>query len=150
LFAEGEAMFYRVAMTHKFRYDPVPQVVLRDHGRNAGKALVQNHQMTMVCLERLRRHPDYPEGARETLRRFQARSNRDSGWCMMRVGDDVRWARSRFADAVRLEPRQALHPRLVAGLGLSLMPPRVRAAANRVGHLVRRDPRNARLVADYK
>jgi glycosyltransferase involved in cell wall biosynthesis len=149
LFAEGEAMFYRVALTHKFRYDPVPQVVLRDHGRNAGKALVRNFEMTMVCLERLQRDPAYPEEARETMRRFLARSNRDSGWSMMRVGDDVRWARGRFAEAVRLQHRQALHPRLLAGLGLSLVPRPIRAAVNRVGHLVRRDPRNAGLVADY-
>jgi glycosyltransferase involved in cell wall biosynthesis len=150
MFAEGEAVFFRVAMTYKFQYDAEPQVVMRDTGLNAGKAIKRNNEMTMLCLDRLAVHPDLPRDHADDVRRFRAALNRDHGWCMLRLDGDARWARGRFAEAIRLESREALHPRIVAGFPLSFCPPSLRHAVNQLGHYLRRRPGNGRLVDDYR
>lgn len=151
LFAEGEAIYLRLAMVTRFHYDPEPVVELREHDRNIGKAIRRNHENFLAGLERLAIHPDFPDGERASLRDLRARIMRDAGWATLRMGsDDVGWARARLAAAVRERWRQLLHPRVVMGIGLSLLPRRLRRIANRVGFLARRPTANPIYISEYK
>ena len=150
LFAEGEAVHLRVSMVTKLHYDPEPVVLLREHDRNIGKAIRRNHENFLGVIKRLSRHPDFPEPQRPLLRELKARVMRDAGWATLRMGsDDIAWARGRFAAAVRERPREALHPRVLMGLALTLLPPRLRRQVNALGLALRGHKANAIYRDDY-
>jgi glycosyltransferase involved in cell wall biosynthesis len=56
IFAETEAIYLRIALTHKFRYLPERLAVHRDHGANAGKAVRRNLEQHQLALANLRRN----------------------------------------------------------------------------------------------
>src|SRR5262249_20157230 len=45
LFQEGEGILFRIALRWQFHYQAEPTVVMRDHGRNIGKATKRNHEI---------------------------------------------------------------------------------------------------------
>ena len=150
LFAEGEAWFFRAAMQHQFLYIDEPLLVLRDHASNAGKAVQRNIEMTEISLERLRLHPEFPADHLPYVKLFRATMLRDGGWSTVRVGGDVGWARACLIESVRLTPKMALHPRVVAGLTLSMLPSLLRGSLNRIGNAVRHSQINRVHVKGYK
>lgn len=150
VFGEGEAIFFRIALTHRFAAFDEPLTVLRDHGGNAGKALVRNCEGWRVCVGRLKTHPDLPPQRRPLVERYEAATLRMYGWWAGRVGADPRWARRQLGDAARLSPRAALHPKWWGAYGLSLLPARARRLVNRIGSTVRRTPGNQVFVPEYE
>jgi len=149
VFAEGEGIFFRIALTHRFAFDPQPVCVLRDHGANAGKAVRRNAEMTMVMLERLALHPELPTGAAADVVRFRAARLRSYAWQAVRVGEDPVWARNCLREAMTLDPRSAASPRALATLGLSAVPAAARRRVNRLGTILRRSPGNDVLVHGF-
>ncbi len=149
IFAEGEAVLLRIALTHWFYRLDDPLAVSRDTGRNAGKALARNYQITMATLERLERHPLFPDAERATLETYRRRLRRTYGWQAVRLGGDLRWGRERLFESGASRPFALAHPRVVGGLALSLLPPSVRRRVNVLGTRLRGSPENALLVDDF-
>jgi glycosyltransferase involved in cell wall biosynthesis len=149
VFAEGEAIFLRIALTHRFAFVDEPLAVVRDHGGNAGKAIRRNCQITRVAIDRLRSHPRLRPQGRPLLDRYESMLLRNYGWQGVRLGGDIAWARSCLRDAVRLSPRHVLHPYVVLGYGLALLPEGARRLVNRAGHAFRRPPGNPLWVDEY-
>jgi hypothetical protein len=150
LFAEGESVFLRLAMTEKFHFSPEPVVVLREHDRNIGKAIRRNHENFMQVLDRMAVDPDFPAELTEDLSRLRARLLRNAGWQALRMGsDDLGWVRGRFAAAIAEHWREAMHPRVLVGLGLTLLPPPVRRRVNALGLRLRGHAANAIYRNDY-
>ena len=149
VFAEGEAIFFRLAMTYQFSFQDEPLAVLRDHEGNAGKAIKQNAQISLACIERLRCYPEFPLECINYLREYEATVLRNYGWQAMRVGGDVNWGRRCFARAMQVSWKNALHPRLIAGLGLSILPPVLRKRMNQWGDKVRNHPHNSVAVESF-
>ncbi|HEY2745669.1 MAG TPA: glycosyltransferase family 2 protein [Polyangia bacterium] len=144
LFAEGESVYFRIAMRWPFHFDPEPVVVLRDHDANIGKAIRRNHENFIEMLARMERHPDFPDELRSLLPAYRAHTARNAGWQAIRMGaDDMAWARGRFTQALREHWPTALHPRTVIGLGMTLLPRRARQRLNALGFAVRRSSTNA-------
>jgi glycosyltransferase involved in cell wall biosynthesis len=151
LFAEGEAVYLRMAMVTRYHYDPEPVVLLREHDRNIGKAIRRNHENFLGVLVHLERHPDFPPAYHDRLRDLRARVMRDAGWATLRMGgDDVVWVRGRFAAAVRERWREAVHPRVVMGIGLSLLPRPLRRRVNAFGLMLRGHKANAIYREDFR
>jgi hypothetical protein len=76
---------------------------------------------------------------------------RDAGWATLRMGgEDIDWARGRFAAAVRERWSMALHPRVVMGMGLTLLPPPLRRRVNELGLRLRGHKANAIYREDYR
>jgi glycosyltransferase involved in cell wall biosynthesis len=152
LFAEGESVYVRIAMTGKFQYLAEPLSVMRDHESNIGKAIRRNHENFMKVVDRLERHPDFPPDLLDELRHFRARLRRDAAWQTVRMGAmaDVDWARDCFADAIRDQATQALHPRTLIGYAMTLMPERLRRQVNRLGFALRPPDGNAVYRDDYR
>lgn len=142
IFAEGEGIFFRIALTHRFHYLGTPLVVLRDHGGNAGKAVRKNAEMTMVMLDRLERHPELPERSVAAVHLFRARLLGSYAWQGARLGEEAGWVRACLAEAIRLRPRLGLSPRTVGALALGSLPGGLRQALNRAGTTLRRSPGN--------
>ncbi|HXU73143.1 MAG TPA: glycosyltransferase family 2 protein [Polyangia bacterium] len=144
LFAEGEAIYHRLAMRYRFHFDEEPVVVLREHDRNIGKAIRRNHENYMLMLDRMEQHPDFPDELRPLLPAFRARLMLNAAWQTVRMdSDDMRWARRRFTLAVGADRGTALHPKTLVGLGLTLLPRSLRRRVNRLGTTLRSQPANA-------
>ena len=124
LFIEGELIYYRIAMTHQFHFLPQSTVVMRDHARNRGRAVKRNIETYLVFLDKLEREPDFPSASRLALKIMRTNLYRLGSWLGIRSVNDPAWAREMLMRAVRLNWLQALHPKIVVGLGLSALPAR--------------------------
>ena len=94
IFAETEAIYLRIALTHRFAFIDEPGVVLRDHGGNAGKAIRRNLDQVERSLGNLRAHPACDPLRARMVERYLATTLRTCGWSGLRVGADTAWARS--------------------------------------------------------
>jgi glycosyltransferase involved in cell wall biosynthesis len=150
IFSEGESIFLRVALTHKFVFLAEPLAVIRDHGANAGKAIKRNCEFTRAALRKLREEPGLTDRQRTLIDRYEGILLRGYGWQGMRVADDPRWARACFRAAMGLSVRHVAHPKVGAAIGLMLLPRRMRQSVNRVGHALRRSPGNPQYVEEYE
>jgi glycosyltransferase involved in cell wall biosynthesis len=150
MFAEGEAMFFRIAMQYKFAYQDEPLVVMRDHGGNAGKAFKVNTEMVMTCIDRWEQDPFLPAGFEEYTRSYRASILTNSAWSMIRINADSDWARKSFARAVKTQPSRIVHPRVVAGILLSFIPQALRRWLNSWADKVRNVKRNSVYVEGYR
>jgi hypothetical protein len=152
LFAEGESVYVRIAMTGKFKYIDEPLTVMREHESNISKAIRRNHENFMLVVDRLQRHPDFPRELVEDVRHFRARLRRDAAWQAVRMGAvaDLPWARQCFEKAVGDQVTQALHPRTLIGWTMTLLPPLVRAQLNRLGFVLKQQHGNAVYREDYR
>jgi len=60
IFTEGEGLFYKFALEYKFYYQQNPEVVMRYHDKNMGKAIIKNNKIYVYCLERLKSFKKFP------------------------------------------------------------------------------------------
>ena len=149
IFAEGESIFFRLAMTYRFHYDSEPTAVWRDHGLNRGKAIKPNHEMVSRVLERLGQQPDFPAASQASLRGLRASLNREHSWGMLRLDGDAAWARAQLRNVLAIAPREALHPRFMAAVALAAVPSPVRRALNRLGNVLRPTHQSRVIIEDY-
>jgi glycosyltransferase involved in cell wall biosynthesis len=139
LFVEGEAINLRFATAFKYAFLDEPLVVMREHERNIGKAVKANVERLMIALDRLVEEQGFPPDCRRAVETFRARVLRDSAWQGVRVMCDPRWARRCFGRALAVQWEQAVHPRVLLGLPLTLLPPgALRTLNGAVQGLVRR------------
>ena len=149
IFAEGEGVFFRIALESRFSYDPEPLAILRDHAGNAGKAIRRNAEMTEAWLMRMLDHKAFNQQLRPAFDQFRATLLRNNGWASVRVGGDVEWARACFIEAAKIDWRVAAHPRTVVGFGLSLVPEAIRSQLNGWVNTLLRIPGNATHVEGF-
>jgi hypothetical protein len=150
LFADGEMVFFRIAMRWKFHFDREPVVALREHDTNRGKVIQKNHDMMMEMWDRLEAHPDFPRSCAGNLRHLRAIACRNHAWIALRLNSgDRRWIRRQIRRGLSAEPWQLFHPRSLASLMLLSSPAGLRTALNRLANRVRRRREETTLVADY-
>jgi len=121
IFVEGELIFFRIAMTHQFHFIPQPTVVMRDHPHNRGRAVKRNVETLLIFLGKLESEHDFPESSRESFRIMRGDVYRFGMWWGIRTVNDPAWAREMLIKAVKFDRRQALHPKIILGLGLSML-----------------------------
>jgi hypothetical protein len=149
VFAEGEGIFLRIALTHEFLWDPEPVAVLSDHTGNRGKALIPNYEINRDLVTALRTNTHLPPRGQEMLDAYWGRLTRYYGWQAARLGADRRWTRRCLREAARGHRLGAADPKIAAGFILTFLPRFLAAAVNRLGHRLRRARGNPVLVDDY-
>jgi glycosyltransferase involved in cell wall biosynthesis len=149
VFAEGEAVFFRIALDYKFQFDPEPLSVARDHLRNAGKAIKVNSEIFFTCLSRIDQRTDIPKEYHSAIRIVESRKLRDVGWSSARLNVELPWARECFWKTVKMRPVGILHPKIAIGFVLTLLPRFLRSGLNRMANRVKHTRGNAVYVAGY-
>jgi glycosyltransferase involved in cell wall biosynthesis len=150
LFADGEMVFFRIALRWKFHFDPEPVVMLREHDANIGKVVQKNHDMMMEMWRRLEEHPDFPERYVPNLRHLRAVACRNHAWIAVRLNSaDRGWVSRQIGLGLSAEPWQLFHPRTLASLFMVSIPSPLRIALNRFGNRVRGTREETKLVQDY-
>ncbi|MBV9772380.1 MAG: glycosyltransferase [Gemmatimonadetes bacterium] len=142
VFVEGEHVYWRYALSFDFFYLDEPLVVMRDHESNIGKATRANLERLMGLMDRLGADPEFPASHQPHLRFARADLLCRQGWETVRLTDDTSLARSYFRRSLQVRWRQALQPRMIAGVGLSLLPRSVRGRLNRSANRVISHPGN--------
>jgi glycosyltransferase involved in cell wall biosynthesis len=150
LFAEGEAIFFRIAISYKFQFQPEPLSVIRDHLRNAGKAIKVNSEIFQTCMQRIGELPGLDPQSLALVRRVRASRLRNVGWTAIRINEDAAWARRSFRRSMRIRPVELFHPRMLCGFLLSCLPDRLRVKINAIGNKARGVRENAVAVEGYK
>jgi glycosyltransferase involved in cell wall biosynthesis len=150
VFAETEAIFFRIALSHKFFFLDEPLTVSRDHLNNAGKAIECNAELIFETLKKLKELPEFPVEYLPYMSQYKATLLRNYGWQAVRVGGDMKWARECFAGAVKEVWQEAFHPRTICGFGLSFLPASIRGKLNKMGGAILRRPSNDVYVEDYR
>ena len=130
LFMEAEGQFHRIAMKYKFYYIDEPLAVMREHGRNRGLVSKLNAENTIVILDRLVKHPDFPKECLPYLRALYSRILGMYGWGEVRFGLDTKFARKMFTESIRLNWKQIFHPRTLAGEIMCFFPYEIRNKIN--------------------
>lgn len=149
LFVEGESIFLRFAITHKFHYLSEPLVVMREHRQNMGKAVLRNTMTGLDGMDLLERDPLFPADLRPLLDRARGSALRTLGWWAVRIAEDPHLARESLARAATLDPSRRFHPRMIASLLLSLLPRPALRAANRILNGLRRRREHLDYLPDY-
>ena len=82
--AEGEAIFFRIAIKYKFDYVDEPLVVMRDHSGNTGKDLYKMTDDNIRYREYLLKHQDLPKKYKLVLTKHLSKIYFYNGWQMLR------------------------------------------------------------------
>ena len=136
LFVEGEGLFHRIAMKYKFCYIDEPLAVMREHDRNMGFVSKINAENTIVVMDRLAKHTDFPKEYLPYWRVQYSRVLRMYGWREVRLGSDTKFARNMFSKSIRLDWKQIFHPRTLVGETMCFFPYEIRNKINlRVNNL---------------
>jgi glycosyltransferase involved in cell wall biosynthesis len=150
LFADGEMVFFRIALHWSFQFDAEPLVVLRDHGGNMSKAVQKNHDMMVEMFERLEANPAFPREYLGNLHHLKVVANRNHAWIALRMNStDNRWLRRQLSSAVAAEPSQLLQPRMLAGLIFAHLPSGARLRLNRIADTLKPTPENSNISDTY-
>lgn len=86
--AEGEAVYFRIAMKYKFDFLEEALVVMRDHSGNTGKDLYKMTDDNIRYREYLLNHADFPQEFKRTLEKNLAQIFYYNGWQMIRIYKD--------------------------------------------------------------
>lgn len=119
---EGEAIFLRFALTWLFDYVDEPLVVMREHERNAGKAIKRNATVLLDLIERLKKEEDFPLAMVDPLEAWRGSLVADCSWQALRVAEDPSWARQCLSELLKRHPAHVLHPRVLAAAILMALP----------------------------
>jgi glycosyltransferase involved in cell wall biosynthesis len=149
VFAEGEAVFLRVALTHEFRFRPEPVAVLSDHLGNRGKAIATNLEINRTVLGRLREHPRLPADGSRLIDGYETALFATYAWQGARVGADSTWVRGCARAAVAGDLRALLDRRVVPAFALASVPNPVRRRLNHWGDVIRNSKQESVLVDGY-
>ena len=149
VFAEGENIFWRIAMTYKFHYVDEPLTVMREHSSNLGKAIKPNAVVALTLLDKLLQEPEFPQELVDDLHAYRGNLLGSLGWLGIRMASDPVWARACLISAIRTRPMQLLRPRTLVGLTLSMLPPGGVSAFNRALNTMRAHNETIAVRADY-
>ena len=149
LFAEGESVYWRIAMKYRFHYLDEPLVVMREHPGNIGKAVKLNADMVLSVYERLAREPEFPPELLHDLRTLRGDFIGGCAWLGIRIAADPTWARRCALSAIRWQPRHFFRPRLLATLALCTLPAGAIRAINRALNRLRDQKETIVFKTDY-
>jgi glycosyltransferase involved in cell wall biosynthesis len=148
VFLEAEAIYLRLATRYQFHFVPEPLVVTRDHDTNLGKAYEYMTKWNLLCLQRLEREAGFPTRLVPLLDHVRAVTVRNLGWRMVRLADEPKKGRMYLQESLRWGILNAVHPRYLAGMGLTFMPGPLRRSANGFANRLRGHRENIEYVRD--
>ncbi len=120
--AEGEAIYQRLALYWRFDYVDETVAVMRDHPGNTGKRIYMLYGEMLRYVDMIFAHPDLPAWALPLKPRRVANIHLAKGVQFMGEAKDFKTGRQVLWKALRLQPRFALRPRVLAWLTVSMLP----------------------------
>ncbi|MHA6280394.1 glycosyltransferase family 2 protein [Salinimicrobium sp. CAU 1759] len=114
--AEGEAIYFKIAMRYKFDYVDEPLVVMRDHSGNIGKEIHTMLEDNINARKELFSHPDFPEDLKYLKNKIISRIYFLKGWEMIRLKNLYKSGFENLKKAFILRPKYIFNPRFLFGI----------------------------------
>lgn len=111
--AEGEAIYFRIAMKYKFDFVDEPLVVMRDHTGNTGKSLYKMTEDNLGLRKFLLDHNDFPKKYKRTLTDNIANIHFYNGWQMIRNYSDHNNGLKHMKTGVKLNKKLFFNVRFI-------------------------------------
>lgn len=109
--AEGEAIYFKIAMTYKFDYVDEDLVVMRDHENNTGKEIIKMFHDNIIMRNELFAHPEFPKDLKKLKNRVLSRIYYLKGWEQIRILNNLSEGSKKMKYAIRLNKVFLLNPR---------------------------------------
>lgn len=105
LFTEGEAIYFKFALSYKYSYLSEPLVVMREHETNAGWHAKRNIEVLDACLKRLGEHSNFPKNSYRALNKVRVKTYMKGAWMNVRLSNsmDPAYVRNRLFKAYKLD-----------------------------------------------
>lgn len=117
--AEGEAVYFRIAMKYKFDFVEEALVVMRDHSGNTGKNLYKMTDDNIRLRQYLMSHPDFPIQHIRMLKNNIASINFYNGWQMIRNFKDYKTGRAYILKGIKQNKLLCINPRFLLSMVLT-------------------------------
>ena len=113
--AEGEAIYFKIAMRYKFDFIDEPLVVMRDHSANTGKNIKVMLADNIMIREELFKHPDFPEELKYLKNKLLAKIYFLKGWELIRLKKQYEDGLFNLKKAFKLRPVYVFNIRFLLG-----------------------------------
>ena len=114
--AEGEAIYFKIAMEYKFDFVEKPLVVMRDHSQNVGKNIKVMLRDNINYRKQLFEHPDFPEVLKYLKGPVLSKIHFLKGWELIRLEQDYALGAENLIKALKLNPKYIFNPRVIFGI----------------------------------
>lgn len=119
--AEGEAVYFRIAMKYKFDFVEDPLVVMRDHSKNTGKDICTMLDDNVKYREYLLQLDDFPDNLKPTLVKNLAKVYFYNGWALIRIQKQYQKGMAAMKKGVNLHKALLKNPRFILAIILTLL-----------------------------
>lgn len=119
--AEGEAIYFKIAMRYKFDYVDESLVVMRDHSSNTGKDIYTMLKDNISIREKLFNHPDFPEDLKYLKNKIISKIYFLKGWEMIRLKKQYKDGFINLKKAFKLRPNYIFNLRFLFGMFYSFI-----------------------------
>lgn len=116
--AEGEAIYFKIAMKYKFDYVEEPLVTMRNHGYNIGRNIDKMLEDNIRYREELFQHIDFPEGLQKYKGRVLGEIYKLKGWECIRLEKRYEKGEKILLKAIKSGVFFMLNKYVIAGLVL--------------------------------
>lgn len=117
--AEGEAIYFKIAMKYKFEFVNETLVVMRDHDYNTGKNILMMAKDNIMYREDLFSHPDFPKNLQYLKNQVISQIYFLKGWEMIRINKNYKEGRTALLNAIRYNKKYLLNARALVGLAMT-------------------------------
>lgn len=128
--AEGEAIYFKIAMKYQFDYVDETLVVMRDHGYNIGKDIGRMLEENVRYRKELFEHPDFPDEIKPILPQLLSNIYKLKGWEYIRLKKEYKKGRKALLNAIRCNKSLFFDKRVIIGLLLSILPQSIASKIN--------------------
>jgi len=122
LFTEGEGVFFRFALKYKFYYVDEPLVVMREHDKNMGKAIIKNGEVHSYCMRKIAEHPEFPIEYTKFLRKHESDHMFGVGFECLKQNLDIKKGIKLIRSSATIYPLNLLRINFLGVFLLSLLP----------------------------
>ena len=129
--AEGEAIYFKIAMKYKFDFVDEPLVTMREHTYNIGGNIDKMLKENIRYREELFRHPDFPKELLKYKGEILGKIYKLKGWEYIRLKKEYKKGKDALINAVKVNKFLFLDKRVVVGLILSSLPEVITSRINR-------------------
>jgi len=121
-FAEGEAIYFKIAMKYKFDFIDKPLVIMRDHTYNIGGNIERMLEDNVRYRQDLFLHKDFPIELMQYKGIVLGKIYKLKGWEYIRIKKNYTKGKSALINAIKVNKLLIFDKRIIVGLFLSFLP----------------------------
>ena len=128
--AEGEAIFFKIAMKYKYAFINEPLVTMREHSYNIGGDIQRMLEENIRYREELFNHKDFPVKLLKYKGKILGKIYKLKGWEYIRLKKDYIKGKQALVNAIKVNKLLLFDFRVIVGLVMVFLPRRILSKIN--------------------